>query len=76
MCSNDNVIGENSFFDIHTNNLREDVTSRKSFTPNRFRQIVASLALLNNMSANSSLESILSTCYVQRRCIPIPNAAI
>ncbi len=65
----DNVINENTFFEIHSDNLRDSVVSTKSHSINRIRQLVTSMAMLNEMASESSLEEILREKYIGKRIL-------
>jgi SAM-dependent methyltransferase len=71
----DNVIGENTLFKITSSNLRENVISVKSKTINRFRQIVSSIAHINNMNRISSLEEILFTKYRNKKILLLEHSS-
>src|SRR4051812_6776638 len=53
----DNVAGQQTFFEIHSNNLRESVHSVVSRCSNRIRQLILGLALHHRMSPLTSLEN-------------------
>jgi len=65
----DNLVGQQSFFEIHSNNLRESVHSVVSRCSNRIRQLVLALALHHRMSPLTPLEKILDTNYRGKRIL-------
>jgi SAM-dependent methyltransferase len=69
----DNIIGENTLFEVSSENLRENVISNKSKTINRFRQIVSTIANINNMDRTRSLEEILCSRYKNKKILLLEN---
>lgn len=59
----DNVTGQQTFFEIHSNNLRESVHSVNSRCSNRIRQLIVALSLHHGMPPTSTLENILASYY-------------
>lgn len=65
----DNILGETTFFEIHSNNLRDSVISVKSSCINRVRQLVSSVAILNKMDPAVSLEELIRKKYVGKKIL-------
>ena len=65
----DNLINENTFFEIHSDNLRDSVISVKSKCMNRIRQLVASLALFHKLDVATPMGEILARNYVGGRIL-------
>src|SRR5437763_5322634 len=65
----DNLVGQQTFFEIHSSNLRESVHSVNSRCSNRIRQLIVALAVHHVMSPLTTLETILKKCYEGKRIL-------
>jgi Methyltransferase domain len=69
----DNIINESTFFEIHSDNLRDSIVSVKSHCINRIRQLIASLSLFHNLDPATSLEEIIIHQYKGKRILLLEN---
>ncbi len=69
----DNLINESTFFEIHSNNLRDSVISSKSHTINRIRQLIVSLSLFHKQHPATPLEELLKNKYAGKRVLLLEN---
>ena len=65
----DNIINEWTFFEIHSDNLRDSVVSAKSRTINRMRQLIVAIAKVNDLPPETPLEQILRLKYRGKRIL-------
>ena len=78
--AHDNITGVDCFFEITSHVLRESVLSSISKCTNRIRQLVVSIASLNNAELITDLENLLANYYKNKRILLLedksPFAAI